>query len=161
MKTPKKRLKNALIMLGLVGSAKLEATTPTQGNATTPNQETVKTSSSGLKSRIITQAPTGAVCPTRGQRVSVHYTGWLEDKKAKDGKGKKFDSSLDRGKKFEFILGTNKVIKGWEEAVKDMKIGEKQEVIIPGYLAYGINGVPGTIPPNATLIFEIELSDAK
>jgi len=135
---------------------------PEQGPAAAQvPQERIKISPTGLQSEILVGAPAGALKPTRGQRVAVHYTGWLEDKKAKDKKGKQFDSSLTRGKKFEFILGTNSVIKGWEEAVKDMQVGEKRRVTIPGHLAYGINGMPGVIPPNATLIFDIELYSAK
>lgn len=86
----------------------------------------------------------------KGKRVGVHYTGWLED-------GKKFDSSHDRGRPFEFTLGQGQVIRGWDLGVEGMKIGGKRKLTIPGQLAYGDRGFPGLIPPNATLIFEVEL----
>ncbi|MET0518722.1 MAG: FKBP-type peptidyl-prolyl cis-trans isomerase [Burkholderiaceae bacterium] len=89
-----------------------------------------------------------------GQRVTVHYTGWLY----KDGsKGKKFDSSKDRGDPFRFRLAGGEVIKGWDEGVQGMKIGGKRMLVIPAALGYGARGAGGVIPPNATLLFEVEL----
>ena len=85
-----------------------------------------------------------------GNKVSVHYTGVLEN-------GTKFDSSLDRGEPFSFVLAAEQAIKGWDIGVEGMKIGEKRKLTIPSELAYGSRGVPGAIPPNATLIFEVEL----
>lgn len=91
---------------------------------------------------------------TKGDSVEVHYTGWLYE----DGKrGKKFDSSLDRGKPFGFKLGAGQVIRGWDEGVQGMKVGGKRELIIPPDLGYGSRGAAGVIPPNATLDFEVEL----
>ena len=93
-----------------------------------------------------------------GQNVSVHYTGWLNE----DGKkGKKFDSSVDRGTPFGFPLGAGRVIKGWDEGVAGMKIGGKRTLFIPSSLGYGARGAGGAIPPNADLIFDVELLGVK
>lgn len=97
----------------------------------------------------------------RGQIVRVHYTGWLYDPSAADKKGKKFDSSRDRNDPFEFRLGAGEVIPGWDEGVAGMKVGGTRLLTIPPQLAYGRSGAGGVIPPNATLIFDIELLDVK
>ena len=89
-----------------------------------------------------------------GNKVSVHYTGWLSDNGAK---GNKFDSSVDRGQPFQFTLGAKQVIAGWDEGVAGMKVGGKRTLNIPPELGYGARGAGGTIPPNATLIFDVEL----
>lgn len=94
---------------------------------------------------------------TQGQHVSVHYTGWLFEATAADQKGAKFDSSLDRGQLFDFPLGAGHVIKGWDEGVAGMKVGGKRTLIIPPEMGYGARGAGGVIPPNATLVFEVEL----
>ena len=94
---------------------------------------------------------------TAGMRVSVHYTGWLYDEAAPDHKGKKFDSSRDRGEPFDFPLGAGRVIKGWDQGVAGMKVGGQRTLIIPPQLGYGSRGAGGAIPPGATLVFDVEL----
>lgn len=95
------------------------------------------------------RAGTGAPAKA-GQSVAVHYTGWLTD-------GTKFDSSVDRNDPFSFVLGTGQVIRGWDEGVASMRVGDKVRLTIPPEMAYGSQGFPGAIPPNSTLIFEVEL----
>jgi FKBP-type peptidyl-prolyl cis-trans isomerase len=89
--------------------------------------------------------------------VSIHYTGWLYDPTTTDHHGKKFDSSQDRGQPVEFLLGAGHVIKGWDQGMDDMKVGAMRTLIVPPRLAYGASGKGAEIPPNATLLFEIEL----
>jgi FKBP-type peptidyl-prolyl cis-trans isomerase len=89
-----------------------------------------------------------------GKTVSVHYTGWLTD-------GKKFDSSVDRGQPFQFTLGVGQVIQGWDKGVAGMKVGGKRKLTIPPEMGYGARGAGGVIPPNATLVFEVELLGVK
>ena len=96
-----------------------------------------------------------------GKNVIVHYTGWLYDPAAPDNHGAKFDSSVDRKTPFGFPLGAGKVIKGWDQGVAGMKVGGKRTLVIPPDLAYGERGAGGVIPPNATLIFDVELLDVK
>jgi FKBP-type peptidyl-prolyl cis-trans isomerase len=92
-----------------------------------------------------------------GNDVDVHYTGWLYDEQAPDHKGQKFDSSLDRGPLFSFPLGSGHLIYGWDQGVQGMKIGGKRTLIIPSEMGYGARGAGGVIPPNATLVFDVEL----
>ena len=92
-----------------------------------------------------------------GQNVRVHYTGWLYDPAAANSRGRKFDSSKDRGQPFGFGLGQGQVIRGWDEGVQGMKVGGTRVLTIPPEMGYGARGAGGVIPPNATLVFEVEL----
>ena len=146
-----KRFFLTLIVLGfaLVANGPVFSVAKT-GGVNKKMNETEKTEStkSGLKyvDKVIGAGPQ----PKIGQTVRVHYTGWLTD-------GKKFDSSVDRGQPFEFILGVGQVIKGWDEGVSTMKVGSKRKLIIPSNLAYGKTGAGNSIPPDSTLVFDVEL----
>lgn len=96
-----------------------------------------------------------------GFNVTVHYTGWLYDPSKPDNKGQKFDSSVDRGEPFVFYLGGGQVIQGWDQGFAGMKIGGKRTLIIPPEMGYGARGAGGVIPPNATLVFDVELLGVK
>ena len=107
------------------------------------------TTDSGLKYEDI-RLGEGSLCTGRGQTAIVHYTGWLED-------GTKFDSSRDRNDPFRFPLGGGRVIRGWDEGVQGMQVGGTRKLTLPPHLGYGAAGAGGVIPPNATLVFEVEL----
>jgi FKBP-type peptidyl-prolyl cis-trans isomerase len=96
-----------------------------------------------------------------GQVVTVHYTGWLYDQTRPDRKGNKFDSSRDRNEPFSFNLGAGEVIRGWDEGVAGMKVGGRRTLTIPPDMGYGARGAGGVIPPNATLLFDVELLEVK
>lgn len=108
----------------------------------------VQTTASGLQYAIV--QPGSGAQPKPGETVTVHYTGWLTD-------GKKFDSSRDRNSPFQFVIGRGQVIRGWDEGVALMKTGETRTLVIPPALGYGARGIPGVIPQNATLVFQVEL----
>lgn len=140
----------AALAIAVMLTGALAAATATPASA----EET--TTSSGLR-LTDTTVGTGAT-PATGQICVMHYTGWLYE----DGKkGTKFDSSVDRGQPFQFAIGTGQVIAGWDEGVATMKVGGKRTLIIPPELGYGARGAGGVIPPNATLIFDVELLDVK
>jgi FKBP-type peptidyl-prolyl cis-trans isomerase len=128
----------------------IAAMTPVDRAATAANQEIEMPN--GLK---YTDVKVGdGAAAAAGKKVSVHYTGWLYNNGAK---GAKFDSSLDRGQPFQFTLGAHQVIAGWDEGVAGMKVGGERTLIIPPELGYGARGAGGVIPPNATLIFDVQL----
>jgi peptidylprolyl isomerase len=110
------------------------------------------TTASGLK--YVDVKVGSGVSPVKGKQVKVHYTGTLEN-------GKKFDSSVDRNEPFSFTIGVGQVIAGWDEGVMSMKVGGKRKLIIPAKLGYGAGGAGGVIPPNATLLFDVELLDVQ
>jgi peptidylprolyl isomerase len=133
---------------GCTGGMSDTGTAQVAANAATPD--------SGLQ---ITDTKVGTgISPKPGQTCIVHYTGWIYENGVK---GKKFDSSVDRKKPFSFVLGEHKVIEGWERGVTTLKVGGKRTLIIPPALAYGSAGQGGTIPANATLIFEVELLEVR
>ena len=138
----------AMAMAGAVLLMPLAAAAQTAGKT--------MTTASGLQ---ITDSIVGTgASPKRGQTCVMHYTGWLYEG---GKKGKKFDSSVDRNEPFEFPIGQREVIAGWDEGVATMKVGGKRTLIIPPALGYGARGAAGAIPPNATLMFDVELLDVK
>lgn len=152
-----KLLSLALLVVCLAGLSDCKSKSDKVDTKTAPilvQENKMVTLTSGLKYTVLKPA-TGDVTPKQGQKVSVHYTGWLDEGNGKPGK--KFDSSVDRGQQFSFIVGIGQVIKGWDEGLMGMKVGEKRRFIIPANLGYGFRGAPPSIPSNATLIFDVEL----
>jgi peptidylprolyl isomerase len=147
---------SSLVAFALVTA--LTAAFTAAGSTTAAAQAAGKTMTTASGLQITdTTVGTGAT-PKAGQICVMHYTGWLYQGGAK---GKKFDSSVDRGQPFEFPLGRQQVIAGWDEGVASMKVGGKRTLVIPPELGYGARGAGGVIPPNATLIFDVELLDVK
>lgn len=147
----------ALCTAILVTGCKAETTTT---NTTTAEGKPAMSAQITELQKIDTLVGTGREAEI-GFNVTVHYTGWLYDPAAEGNKGKKFDSSVDRKQPFNFFLGGGQVIQGWDEGFAGMKIGGKRTLIIPPEMGYGARGAGGVIPPNATLIFDVELLDVK
>ena len=153
-------MKNTLITLTTIVFALVTFSSCTQTKAIESKPWDVKstdtvTTASGLQYIVVEKTKnTDAVIPQSGQTVDVHYTGFLLN-------GKVFDSSVERGQPFSFELGQGRVIKGWDEGLALMQVGDKVRLIIPSSLGYGPNGAGGQIPPNATLVFDVELINVK
>ena len=147
------------------GSNSTETQTTEAPAATTSGSAQTTTGGTGVSSITALQTTdlkegTGDVA-TAGRPVSVHYTGWLYSETGTDNKGTKFDSSVDRGQPFQFSLGAGQVIPGWDQGVAGMKVGGQRRLVIPPALGYGARGAGGVIPPNATLVFDVELLGVK
>lgn len=151
---------NYRLLLSLaVTLALLGACSKSDAPADGPASEIAATDASGLEIRKLRNGYGRSA--RAGDFVTVHYTGWLYDDAAPDKRGQKFDSSVDRDQKFQFMLGGGRVIKGWDQGVEGMLIGETRELTIPPDMAYGERGYPPVIPPSSTLVFEIELFNAE
>ncbi len=147
---------SGLVLLASVAGVALPVAADTTTPQATPQVKQAQVVKMNELQKIDNVVGTGAEA-TAGHNVSVHYTGWLFDEAAADHKGKKFDSSVDRGQPFQFPLGGGRVIRGWDEGVAGMKVGGKRTLIIPAAMGYGARGAGGVIPPNATLVFDVEL----
>ncbi|MEP7208537.1 MAG: FKBP-type peptidyl-prolyl cis-trans isomerase [Casimicrobiaceae bacterium] len=152
------------VALALALALPMSATAETAGSTAPGGSTSTTISNKGAKltelQKIDVKPGTGAEA-TAGKAVLVHYTGWLYDENAPDHHGAKFDSSLDRGQPFGFVLGAGRVIKGWDDGVAGMKVGGKRTLVIPPEMGYGARGAGGVIPPNATLLFDVELVDIR
>ena len=143
----------AIALTAVLGSLSIDSS---QSTAMAQAKGKTMTTASGLQIED-SVVGTGAT-PAKGQTCVMHYTGWLYENGVK---GKKFDSSVDRNEPFEFPIGMSRVIKGWDEGVSTMKVGGKRTLIIPPDMGYGARGAGGVIPPNATLVFDVELLGVK
>lgn len=158
------RIMTRFAALAVIGTL-MAGCKPSASNCETPTEEMPTVTASvpenidGLEATVLAAGRDHAVAS--GDIASMHYTGWLFDPEAEDGRGTKFDSSLDRGQVFEFPLGGGRVIKGWDIGVAGMEIGEKRLLKIAPELGYGDRGAGGVIPPGATLLFEVELVSFK
>ncbi len=148
-------MKNRIIIFPLVAILAIFSTAACSRQTSAPPEKIEKSDVAELIKTDV-KLGTGAEA-TPGHNVKVHYTGWLYDAIAPDHKGAKFDSSRDRGEPFEFPLGAGHVIKGWDVGVVGMKVGGSRTLIIPPDMGYGASGAGGVIPPNATLVFDVEL----
>ncbi|HET7031766.1 MAG TPA: FKBP-type peptidyl-prolyl cis-trans isomerase [Casimicrobiaceae bacterium] len=154
----------ALVFAAFAIAAPVSGQSPNKPPADAPPASSTTVSKFGANVtdlKIIDQKQGTGAEAVAGKTVIVHYTGWLYDPATPDGHGKKFDSSVDRGVPFGFFLGSGKVIKGWDEGVAGMKVGGKRTLVIPPQKAYGERGAGGVIPPNATLLFDVELIEVK
>ena len=154
----------ALVFAVFAVAAPVSGQSPNKPSADSPPASSTTVSKFGANVtdlKIIDQKQGTGAEAVAGKTVIVHYTGWLYDPTTSDGHGKKFDSSVDRGVPFGFFLGSGKVIKGWDEGVAGMKVGGKRTLVIPPQKAYGERGAGGVIPPNATLLFDVELIEVK
>lgn len=147
-------MKKWLLVVGLVPLVYIAVAKKCDWNKNSMSTGKKVSMPSGLEYIILQEAPAGSVAAVAGDTVSVHYTGWLD---VAGEPGKKFDSSVDRGQEFSFRLGRGSVIRGWEEGVAGMKVGEKRRLFIPASLGYGARGAGALIPPHAALIFDVEL----
>lgn len=148
------------VLLAIMSAVAISVITGVSGFISTPAsaQTAGKTMTTASGLQIIDNVVGTGVSPKTGQICVMHYTGWLYEN---GKKGKKFDSSVDRNEPFEFPIGKGRVIAGWDEGVASMKVGGKRTLIIPPQLGYGSRGAGGAIPPNATLLFEVELLDVR
>lgn len=144
----------AVVLLNGCSCEMAKKETPKEEPKTEVAQSAMQETASGLKYEVLQAAAADAPKAEAGKQVKVNYTGWLEENGAQ---GAKFDSSADHGAPFTFTVGAGQVIKGWDEAVSMMAVGEKARFTVPSTLAYGEQGVEGSIPANANLIFEVEL----
>jgi len=145
-------MKRFLIISILVLSPLAVLSLQASNNNHTGNKMNRIKTDSGLEYEIL--QPGSGVPPSRSKQVTVHYTGWINNK---GEKGTQFDSSISRGRPFSFVIGVGQVIKGWDEGVMSMKVGEKRRLYIPSKLGYGVYGAGALIPPGADLIFDVEL----
>ena len=150
---------HTLAFLSLLPLATAAALAQSPASNTTKEVSKMDATVTTLK-KIDTKQGAGAEA-VAGKTTVVHYTGWLYDPSKPDGKGAKFDSSLDRREPFAFPLGGGRVIRGWDEGVAGMKVGGKRTLIIPSDMGYGARGAGGVIPPNATLLFDVELLEVR
>ena len=153
-------MKRATLYAGAALMAIFATSACTADSKTSPQETTAMTQNSNELVKIDTVVGQGREAEP-GFNVTVHYTGWLYDASKPDNKGEEFDSSVDRKEPFVFFLGGGQVIQGWDEGFAGMKVGGKRTLVIPSHMGYGEYGAGGVIPPNATLVFDVELLGVK